>query len=102
MAANTPENKVKASIKKYLEKDGWMIQSNFQLGPMPKEWRGRPDIEAYKDGKVIFIEAKARSGRQSDYQKAYQKRLEEHGMIYILARSVEDIKPYLSEIQFLF
>ncbi len=100
MAANTPENKVKASIKKYLEDDHWMIQSNAQFGPYVVP--GRPDMEAYKNGKVIFIEVKSKTGRQSDWQKAYQKKLEEHGMIYILARSVDDLKPYLDEIQFLF
>lgn len=99
---DTPENRVKNSIKAYLKRDGWMIQPNFQLGPMPKEWRGRPDMEAYKNGKVIFIEVKSKTGRQSDYQKVYQKKLEEHGMIYILARSVEDLRPYLDKIQFLF
>lgn len=102
MGASTPENRVKSSIKDALMKDQWMVQANLQTGFMPKEFRGRPDFEAYKDGKVLFIEVKAKNGKQSYYQKEYQKKLEEHGMIYVLARSVSDIEPYLTTVQSLF
>lgn len=100
MAAKTPENEVKASIKKMMMDDGWMCQSNPQFGYGTV--KGRPDMEFYKNGMVIFVECKSKTGRQSEDQKSYQRRLERHGMTYVLARSVEDLKPYLTRLQSLF
>lgn len=97
---DTPENRVKISIIKMMEDDGWMCQANPQFGPFVV--KGRPDLEFYKNGMVLFVECKSRTGRQSEDQKSYQRRLERHGMTYVLARSVDDIKPYLTRLQSLF
>ena len=82
-----------------LEQDGWYVQANPQFGPYVVP--GRPDMEAYKDGKVILIECKGPDGRQSPAQKMYQVLVTPYAP-YILARSVDDIKPYLTRLQSLF
>ena len=96
---DTPENRVKESIKRILKQDGWYVQSNPQFGPYVVP--GRPDMEAYKDGKVILIECKAPGGKQSNAQKIYQAAVSNYAP-YILAYSVDDIKPYLTRLQTLF
>lgn len=96
---DTPENRVKKQITDALHADGWFVQSNPQFGPFVRP--GRPDMEAYKDGKVILIECKSAVGKQSEAQKMYQNRVAPFAP-YILARSLEDIKPYLTRIQSLF
>ena len=96
---DTPENRVKKSIEDVLRADGWFVQYNPQYGPFVV--KGRPDMEAYKDGRVLLIEVKSATGVQSKDQKLYQIRVQ-HYAPYILARSVEDIKPYLVRLQSLF
>ena len=97
---DTPENRVKKQIIDLMKSDGWMYQANPQFGPFVVP--GRPDLEFYKNGMVLFVECKSATGRQSDAQKAYQKRLERYGMTYVLARGPEDMKPYLTRRQSLF
>lgn len=97
---DTPENRVKKEIVRIMKADGWMPQANPQFGPYVVP--GRPDLEFYKNGMVIFVECKSATGRQSDAQKKYQAKLEHYGMTYVLARSVDDMKPYLTRIQSLF
>lgn len=96
---DTPENRVKKSIEDALRADGWYVQYNPQYGPFVV--KGRPDMEAYRDGKVLLIEVKSATGKQSQDQKMYQLRVQRYAP-YILARSVEDIKPYLVRLQSLF
>lgn len=96
---DTPENRVKKQIQDLLRADGWFVQSNPQFGPFVRP--GRPDMEAYKAGKIILIECKSATGKQSEAQKLYQRRVAPFAP-YILARSVDDIKPYLTRIQTLF
>lgn len=50
----------------------------------------------------MAVELKAKTGRQSDTQKAYQRLVEAHGGLYVVARSVDEfiafIKAYLEDI----
>jgi hypothetical protein len=43
-------------------------------------------------GRFLAIECKTRTGKQSDQQRNFQKMIEAMGGIYILARSLEDVK----------
>lgn len=99
MAKDTPENRVKASVKQLLEVDGWFVQANPQYGPFCT--KGRPDMEAYKDGKCLLIECKSKTGRQSPAQKKYEQEVKRY-VPYILARGPEDVEPYLTTVQVLF
>jgi hypothetical protein len=48
-------------------------------------WNGEPVILP------VWIETKAKDGRQSEYQKSFQALVESHGHRYIIARSIDDL-----------
>ena len=52
--------------------------------------RGVSDIICFKHGRVFFLEVKTEKGRQSDYQKAFQKKCDEHSVFYAVVRSVDE------------
>ena len=39
----------------------------------------------------VWLEVKNAKGVQSEYQKSFQKQVESHGHLYVLARSVDDV-----------
>ena len=55
---------------------------------------GVPDIiclDKTGTGIMIGIEVKRKSGKQSEDQKLFQQKMEEHGGEYILAKSIDDL-----------
>ena len=48
-----------------------------------------------KGGRMICIEVKSATSRQSEQQVAFQRMIEAHGGLYILARSVSDVEQAL-------
>jgi hypothetical protein len=50
---------------------------------------GTADVSATFQGKSIKVEVKVGKDRQSEVQKAYQKRIKQAGGIYIIARSFD-------------
>lgn len=59
---------------------------------------GAPDIiGVLRGGRFIGIEVKAERGRQDAAQVAFQKMVEAMGGLYIVARSVEDVRRQLPE-----
>ena len=57
--------------------------------------KGQPDIFLILNGRFIGIEAKTKTGRQSADQKQWQRNCERGGGLYILARSVDDVRDVL-------
>lgn len=57
---------------------------------------GQPDIFAIIRGRFVGIEVKTATGRQSKDQKNWQRNCERAGGLYILARSVDDVRVVLS------
>jgi hypothetical protein len=55
--------------------------------------KGMADVLAFTKDSVIWVEAKGSSGKQSDFQRDFQKDVEAYGHIYILAKSVDDVIP---------
>ena len=47
-------------------------------------------------GRRLEIEAKAPEGRQTEEQRNYQRMIERFGGVYVLARSVEDVRRALA------
>jgi len=84
----TPENIVKRQIKDYLWLRGWF---NFPLLQSLGCYPGAPDRIAIKDGRVLFLEIKSPTGKQSPYQKRFEKYITQCGGEYLLARCVEDV-----------
>jgi hypothetical protein len=67
---------------------------------------GIPDIEVFgfvsKENKAVipvtvYLEVKTATGRQSKYQKLFQKRVEEANGFYYVVRSVQDVENAFKE-----
>lgn len=87
------ESYIQDQVRAALRLDGWyVIRHQQNMG----SHRGLSDLTAIKDGKTIYVEIKTPKGVQSPYQKEFQHEIQMHGGTYILARSVEDIQPYLT------
>lgn len=87
------ETYIRRSITDALRLAGWDVTYHLQgVGCR----RGFPDLTAMKDGTTVYIEVKTETGRQSDYQKDFEKVCRDHGCKYILARSVNDIAELLN------
>lgn len=87
------ETKIQNSIREVLKQDGYIVFRHHQgLGA----YKGFSDLTALKNGITLYIEIKTPKGKQSEYQKQFQHDIELHGGIYILARSVADVVPYLT------
>ena len=58
---------------------------------------GQADIAGIRlpHGQFIQIEVKSPSGRQTEGQRKWQRMIEKHGGLYILARSTEDVREAL-------
>ncbi len=94
-----PETVIQNQIRDLLRMDGWFVIRHQQGMGCHK---GLSDLTAIKDGVTIYIEVKTKTGKQSDWQREFQKDIENHGGTYILARRIEDVEPYLTSIKKLF
>lgn len=94
-----PETEIQNSVRNELRKDGWFVIRHQQgLGAH----KGFADLTAIKEGKTIYVEIKTPTGRLSEWQKQFQHDIEAHGAQYIVCRSVDDIRPYLTSTMTLF
>jgi DNA invertase Pin-like site-specific DNA recombinase len=96
MAEQLPEREsdIQATIRDWLRWHGWYVVRHHQtLGSHV----GLADLQAIKDGQVLMIEVKTRRGRQSQDQLEFEREWTEHGGIYIVARSVEDVQKAIAE-----
>lgn len=83
------ESDIQRSIVEYLRFKGWFVVKIHQsLGSYP----GIADLYALKDGCTVWIEVKTQTGKQSKSQKAFELAVIYHGGIYLVARSLDDIK----------
>lgn len=61
---------------------------------------GEPDLTLFlPQGKVLFIEVKTPTGRQSAKQKHFQKRFEQLGYTYMIMRSADDARRLVERIR---
>jgi len=92
---NTPENLVKQEIKNYLDLYNWF---HFHIRQGLGSYPGTPDRIAMKNGIVLFIEVKSKTGELSDKQKDFMRDTQCHGCHYIIARGYEDIESYIAGV----
>lgn len=88
------ETIIRQSLVKELRRAGWFVIYNMQMGFGCH--KGLADLTAMRDGKVIFIEVKTETGKQRPEQVQFEKDCTAHGVRYILARGVNDIKDMLN------
>lgn len=94
----TPAQRVSNAIGTWLALHGWIYWKN---GASAREIEGRyvktgtkglPDIMAVKAGRMICIETKASVGdRMRDAQRDWRERFEKQGILYIVAKTVDDV-----------
>lgn len=92
----TPESKLKSDIKTYLKENGiyWcMIQGGAFSKP------GDPDIVACVNGVFLAIEGKTYEGSLRPMQVFRRQQIEASGGIYIVARTVDDVKKVVESVQ---
>jgi hypothetical protein len=95
MGSRTPEGQFKADLRAYLESIG-AFWSNITGGPYSKI--GDPDIVICYHGHYVGIEAKTYTGRQSPLQKVREQQIIAAGGRYILARTLDDVRHVLEEL----
>lgn len=59
---------------------------------------GSDFVGTYK-GRALYVEIKTPDGRQSHDQKTFQQKVERHGAIYKILRSVDDAREFLMELR---
>lgn len=83
------EKDVRKQVQQFLRFAGWEVLYHLQgLGCL----KGMSDLQALKNGRAVFIEVKRPGGKQSDYQKEFQQKVEAAGFEYIIAKSIEDVE----------
>jgi len=88
------ETIIRKGIMAELRRAGWFVIYNMQMGF--GQHKGLADLTCMRDGTVIFVECKTPEGKQSPEQIQFQKDTEAHGVRYILARSVYDVREMLN------
>lgn len=92
----TPENIVKAGVRRYARFKGWLCETNAQ-GMFSKS--GRPDMQLLKHGRIIYVECKSAKGRLGPAQKVYIDQVMRYGVPVIVAWSVEEFMKDLDELE---
>jgi hypothetical protein len=60
---------------------------------------GGSDFVGTYRGRALYVEIKTPTGRQSPEQKQFQQKVERHGAMYRIVRSVDDARALLSELR---
>jgi hypothetical protein len=76
----------------FLPKDQASFRDGSYRKPKSFQIAGVSDCIAIKDGQVYFIEYKSKTGVQSAHQKTFQKNIEMNGGVYLLVKSVDELK----------
>ena len=87
--AQKEETRIRGQVRDYLRLKGWFC---FHLLAGLGCYPGLSDLVAVKDGRVLFIELKTKTGRQGKNQKIFQADLEAAGGEYLLVRGIEDLE----------
>lgn len=96
--ATTPENRVKAKIKKYL-KDQRIYHFSAAAGPFSVH--GVPDIIACVRGHLLGIEVKApgKTSNVTENQKYHLQKIKDSGGYSLVADSVEPVIDMVERIR---
>ena len=87
---NCEEQKLQSKIISDLNKRGWIVVKTITLSKA-----GFPDIFAFKNGRAVFFEVKAKKGVKSQLQQYRIEQLQQQGFT---AEFIYDYEDYLSFI----
>ncbi len=96
------ERELEKQAIEFFDKMGLMFYKPSKLSAvknMRMRDRGAPDGWIFHKGTAIAVEFKTRVGRQSEEQKAFQRRLEDRGISYYVLRSLDDCNNLFRAIQ---
>ena len=79
-----------------LKLDGWLCLRNAQHG---FSFKGMADYTVCKDGRVVWIEFKSKSGNPSEHQIEFARMLQSVKCEYRVARSLADIEDLLENVK---
>ena len=93
------EKDIQLQIIHYLKGIGAVVGKTKTMGVKrgrafcfdPYVFRGFSDLVAFHKNKIYFIEVKAEKGKQTYEQIVFQKLVEDAGLAYILAHSIDDV-----------
>jgi len=85
------EQKLQSKIISDLNKRGWIVVKTITLSKA-----GFPDIFAFKNGRTVFFEVKAKKGVKSQLQQYRIEQLQQQGFT---AEFIDDYEDYLKIIQ---
>lgn len=60
--------------------------------------KGISDLTVIGNGKIVFLELKTKTGKQSDAQKIFEQRVQLNGFDYLLARSSEGVEATIKKV----
>ena len=60
--------------------------------------KGMAVVLAFTKNSTIWVKAKGTGGKQSEFQKHFQKEVEGFGHTYIVAESINDVMPLFEEV----
>ena len=86
----TEEQKLQSKIISDLNKRGWIAVKTITLSKA-----GFPDIFAFKNGRTVFFEVKAKKGVKSQLQQYRIEQLQQQGFT---AEFIDDYEDYLKII----
>ena len=84
------EQKLQSKIISDLNKRGWIVVKTITLSKA-----GFPDIFAFKNGRAVFFEVKAKKGVKSQLQQYRIEQLQQQGFT---AEFIDDYEDYLKII----
>ena len=84
------EQKLQSKIISDLDKRGWIVVKTITLSKA-----GFPDIFAFKNGRAVFFEVKAKNGVKSQLQQYRIEQLQQQGF---MAEFIDDYEDYLKII----
>ena len=91
----TPEGKVKAEIKKVLDKAGaWYFMPSMNGYGR----KGIPDFVGHYKGRFFAIEAKAPGGKATPWQERELADIREKGGVVVIAMSAETVEMMLEDL----
>ena len=93
MQKTSKESIIQSKIKDHFIKNGWLVNKIIQSTK-----NGWPDLECFKNGKTIFVEAKD-DKNPAPLQKYRHKKLLEQGFEVYVIRSIEELNKFKTNVK---
>jgi len=88
----TPEGRIKADVKQALTQLGWFVFNVAQFNKRGYSVHcGISDLIAVGYARVLFMEIKTDTGKQSSAQREFMAQVQAHGGEYYVIRSLDEL-----------